>query len=357
MQFWCIRVDSALKAPDRGPVPPIGSSPPRVSIGVPVYNGERFLRHTLDSLLAQTFDDFEVIVCDNASTDRTAEIVREYMARDARIHYYRNDQNRGAIFNYHRTLSLASGEYFKWMAGDDIVRPELVLQAVALLDANVNAVLAYSRAAFIDESGCVTHRFDDVMALGPWPTAVVARTNQALRAVFRDGSAANVIVFGLARTSALRAIRPLGNYFGCDFVAVTELALLGEIHQIPSVLSFYRRHSASSSTYERSPSAARQQQFYDPSVTGRARQELQLRRRYFEVFRAIARAELSLAQRSILTAGAVGCILRRVAWRAGFELRIVLGRPPHGSAIDAAGIGRHWTAFDPAGRDSAPVPG
>jgi glycosyltransferase involved in cell wall biosynthesis len=330
-----------------------GARSPRVSVGLPVYNGEWFLERTLDSLLAQTFEDFEIIVCDNASTDRTAAIVADYMDRDARIRYHRNEQNRGAIFNYHRTLSLASGEYFKWMASDDIVRRDFLARAVAVLDADPHAVLAYSKAAFIDEDDCVIYRFDDVMRLEPWSASAVARTNQALRAVFRDGSAANVIVFGLARSSARRAIRPLGHYFGCDFVAVTELALLGRIHELSDVLAFYRRHAHSSSSYARSPSAARQQQFYDPSVTGRLRQELQLRRRYFEVFRAIARADLPRWQRLIVATGAAGCILRRVAWRARFELRTALGRERGGEVATDDGIGRHWADFEHAGRGGA----
>src|SRR5580704_17148522 len=101
------------------------SSSPRVSLALPVYNGEEFLHQAIDSLLQQTFDDFELIVSDNASTDRTAEICAEYVARDSRIRYYRNSENIGVVRNYNRSFQLAQGEYFRWNAADDVSAPEL----------------------------------------------------------------------------------------------------------------------------------------------------------------------------------------------------------------------------------------
>jgi glycosyltransferase involved in cell wall biosynthesis len=326
----------------------VGLSPgraPRVTIGLPVYNGEPFLVSTLESLLAQTFTDFEIVVCDNASTDGTAAIVQEYAAQDGRIRYDRNARNMGAVYNYNRTLALARGEYFKWSAADDVIRPEFLAQCVAALEADPALVMAYSRAAFIDEADRVIYRFEDVVQLKPWPKKVIPRAEQALAALFRDGSAAHVLIFGLCRTDALRAMRPLGNYFGCDWPAVTELVLSGEIYEIPQVLSFYRRHQGSSSTYRRSPSAKAQQQFYDPSVSGRLRQEFQLRRRYLEVFRSIARANLPPAQRVRIAMAAIYSILRRALWRAGYELRSALGYPDEFRPAPVDGIGRHWMEF------------
>jgi glycosyltransferase involved in cell wall biosynthesis len=318
---------------------------PRVSMGLPVYNGEPFLAATLESLRAQTFTDFEIVVCDNASTDNTAAIVQEYAACDGRIRHYRNKRNMGAVYNYNRTLALARGEYFKWSAADDVIRPEFLAQCLAAFEANPNLVMAYSRAAFIDEHDHVIYRFEDVVQLEPWPKEVLPRAEQALSALFRDGSAAHVLIFGLCRTAVLRAIRPLGNYFGCDWPAVMELVLAGEIYEVPRALSFYRRHPGSSSTYRRKPSAQAQQEFYDPSVRGRLRQEFQLRRRYLEIFRSISRAPLPLAQRAAVTAAAMGAIWRRLRWRAGYELRTALGQPDVLRPAPVKGIGRHWTEF------------
>lgn len=319
--------------------------PPRVSIGLPVYNGEAFIRQTLDSVQAQTFTDFELIVSDNASSDRTVEIVQEYMQRDARIKLFENDQNRGATYNYNRVLTLASGEYFRWIAADDVIRPEFLAAAVSELDANPSVVLAYAKAAFIDEHDRVLYPFDDVMRLKPWSTYAVRRAGQMLRAVFTNGSAANVIVFGLARTAALRSIRPLGNYFGCDYAIVTDMALLGELREISPIMAFYRRHQESSSTYNR-PSAASQQVFLDPGVSGRVRQEIQLRRRYFEIFRGIARARLSLFERFIIMLIAVYLIFQRIGWRIGYELRQVSKRATSLHSVEMAdGERLHWSEF------------
>jgi len=97
----------------------ISQQKPKVSIGMPVYNGEKFIREALDSLLAQTFTDFELIISDNASTDGTEAICREYASRDLRIRYVRQPVNRGAVANFQFVLDESVGEYFMWAADDD----------------------------------------------------------------------------------------------------------------------------------------------------------------------------------------------------------------------------------------------
>jgi glycosyltransferase involved in cell wall biosynthesis len=92
---------------------------PKVSIGVPVFNGENYLAQALESILAQDFADFEVIISDNCSTDKTPEICTSFAKRDSRVKYFRNDSNIGASPNYNRTFELSRGEYFKWCAHDD----------------------------------------------------------------------------------------------------------------------------------------------------------------------------------------------------------------------------------------------
>src|SRR5215204_5257287 len=108
---------------------------PRVTIGLAVYNGEKYLHQAIDSVLAQTFTDFELIVSDNASTDATAAIVLQYAAKDARVRYTRNRENVGSARNFNRLVDLATGEYFKWMAVDDLIAPEFLATCVAALDA------------------------------------------------------------------------------------------------------------------------------------------------------------------------------------------------------------------------------
>src|SRR4051794_3298661 len=94
--------------------------PPKLSIGLPVYNGENFLAHAVDSILAQDFRDFELIISDNASTDRTAEICRGYAESDPRVRYVRFETNQGGSRNFCYVFELARGEYFKWAAHDDV---------------------------------------------------------------------------------------------------------------------------------------------------------------------------------------------------------------------------------------------
>jgi glycosyltransferase involved in cell wall biosynthesis len=93
---------------------------PTVSIGMPVYNGERFIREALDSILEQTFTDFELIISDNASTDGTDAICCDYATRDSRIRYLRQNENKGALFNFEFVLNEARGSFFKWAAVDDL---------------------------------------------------------------------------------------------------------------------------------------------------------------------------------------------------------------------------------------------
>src|SRR5690242_6344650 len=105
----------------------MGTTSPKVSIGLPVYNGERFLAEAIDSVLAQTFTDFELIISDNASTDRTPEICKAYAEKDSRIRYYRNEENQGASWNFNRVFELSRGMCFQWLAHDDYIAPGFLM--------------------------------------------------------------------------------------------------------------------------------------------------------------------------------------------------------------------------------------
>src|ERR1700758_936309 len=126
---------------------------PLVSVGLFVYNGERYIEETLDSILSQTFTDFELIISDNASTDRTGEIALSYAKRDDRIRYYRSEKNMGAGWNVRRVYELATGKYFKWAAVDDILEPDFLRQCVEILERDPGCVLVYAATKEIDENG------------------------------------------------------------------------------------------------------------------------------------------------------------------------------------------------------------
>src|SRR5262245_34163763 len=106
----------------------------KVSIGLPVYNGDNFIRQTIESYLSQTFEDFELIISDNASTDRTEEICRTFAVQDRRVRYTRNKENIGLARNYNQVFTMSCGEYFKWADHDDMCRPTFLMKCVQALE-------------------------------------------------------------------------------------------------------------------------------------------------------------------------------------------------------------------------------
>jgi len=228
---------------------------PKVSLGVPVYNGQRYLEFALRSLLEQTYTDFELIICDNASTDRTADICKDFAARDARVRYYRNERNIGANPNFNRVLELATGEYFKWAAYDDICLPTYLERCVAALDADPAASLVHPRTAIIDDDG-------DRLDTNP---AALSRRNMTLRDIQdpprKLGSNCNVSrfasivlktkwcfeIFGLFRTEQLRQTGGMGDFYGTDKVLLATTALQGKFVEIDEELFLRRHHAAQSS--------------------------------------------------------------------------------------------------------------
>ncbi len=125
---------------------------PTLGIGLPVYNGERYLRQAPDSVLEQSFTDYELVIVDNASNDGTAAIALEYAARAGRVRYHRNAQNLGADRDFNLVFELTSRRYFKWAADDDLLRSRLLERRVAALAQEPRAVMAYAKA-IIHERG------------------------------------------------------------------------------------------------------------------------------------------------------------------------------------------------------------
>ncbi|NJR49473.1 MAG: glycosyltransferase family 2 protein [Leptolyngbyaceae cyanobacterium CSU_1_3] len=216
----------------------------RVSIGVPVYNGENYLEAALDSLLAQTFQDFEIIIADNASTDRTEEICQFYAAKDNRIRYYRHPTNIGATPNFDCLLKYARGEYFKWAAHDDVHAPTYLEKCVAVLDRNPKVILCYPWTQFIDEKGDAyprNYEFDGKLRLN---SDQPHERFHDIACTFQECFQ----LFGLIRTSVLKqpSVGPYGNYSHADGVYLARLALAGQFHEIPEQLFLSRQHSQQS---------------------------------------------------------------------------------------------------------------
>lgn len=213
-------------------------STPRVTMGLPVRNGERFLERQVDSLLAQDFRDFELVISDNASSDSTPEICRRYAALDERVRYHRSEVDRGLAWNWNRTFELARAPYFKWVAHDDEHEPTFLSRCVEVLDRDPSVVGCHTASVDIDEDGAVTKRYA-ARALPASPSPHV-RFGDVLKPhpCFQ--------IYGVIRREALAETglhRPIPEI---DHVLIGELALLGRLFEVDEPLFRRREHAARS---------------------------------------------------------------------------------------------------------------
>ena len=214
----------------------LGAGAPAVSVGMPVFNGETYLEVAMSSVLAQSFDDLELIICDNASTDRTAEICQDYAARDRRIRYFRNPQNLGAAPNYNLAFSHARGRYFKWLAHDDRMTPSYLAKTVRVLDERTDAVLCNSVVQYIDQNGAPIGLYNTGLALADSQSAAARFGWMVLR------SHSCVDFFGLIRRETLKDSLLHGSFHGADRALLAQLAIRGRLIQLPAPLVEMREH-------------------------------------------------------------------------------------------------------------------
>jgi glycosyltransferase involved in cell wall biosynthesis len=213
------------------------SNKTHVSIGLPVFNGEKYISEAIESILSQTYEDFELIISDNASSDKTQTICREYAGRDDRIRYYRNKINLGGPENYNRTFKLSTGEYFKWAAYDDVLAPEYLRKCVKVLDSDPSLILCHSRVVRIDENGIIVGNYDD-------RTLPLICSNKPHERFGDLISLKNTCwaIHGLMRSASLRATSLHGKYLDADRNLLAELGLIGRMYEIPEYLFFRRDH-------------------------------------------------------------------------------------------------------------------
>jgi len=210
---------------------------PLVSIGLPVYNGQKYLRRAIDSILAQNFRDFELIISDNASTDETSAICLDYERRDSRVRYSRNDHNIGLAGNHNRVVSLSHGRWFKWAAYDDEYPQQMVGKHVEVLEGSGPLVsFVYSQCERIDESGVSYGVSSDHVELKS------KLPHRRLAHLLWNASIYN-FTYGMIRLDALLRTRHYGGYPMADRVLFAELAMLGEIREIREPLLRLRLHA------------------------------------------------------------------------------------------------------------------
>lgn len=238
------------------------SSGPKVSIGLPVYNGENYLGEALDSLLQQTFEDYELIISDNASNDRTGDIARDYAARDSRVRYICLAENRGASANFTRVFEESSGKYFKWAAHDDVCAPEYLSRCVEILDSDSSVSLAHTVFAPLYAEGKVGD---------PWPVfAELESSNPAERfaKVLRIGPEISFI-WGVIRKEMLARTSLLGNYVGQDRTLLSALSLMGKFRLFPELLFFQREHPSRAVHTSNWHNTHQAVAWYDTSLSGK----------------------------------------------------------------------------------------
>ncbi|MDB4278686.1 glycosyltransferase [Deltaproteobacteria bacterium] len=208
---------------------------PRVSIGLPVYNGERHLAEALDSILAQDFGDFELIISDNASTDATQDICEAYARRDPRITYSRLPENVGAARNYNRTYHMSTGRLFKWAAHDDRLHPAFLSRCVGAFDSfGSPPAIVHPKAEFIDEDGLV---------IGPDRDSMRADSEYPFIRAFQTLQAMNMAasVFGVCNKEILDRTGLIRSFIASDYVLLLEAGMLGKIIQLEGEPLFQKR--------------------------------------------------------------------------------------------------------------------
>jgi glycosyltransferase involved in cell wall biosynthesis len=246
---------------------------PIVSIGMPVYNAENFVRDAIESLLNQTFEDFELIISDNASTDETENICQEYLKKDKRVRYHRNQKNIGAGENFNVAFNLSSGDYFKWAAHDDICAPEYLERCVEILDNDPITILCHSKTVLIGETGeklafdeakdCFIDRNANFISkVDPQRKLNSNKSYERFSEILLKTSWCFEI-FGLIRAAALKKTSLFQSFYGTDKAILAELSLIGKFAEINKPL-FFRRCHAGQSTSIKSPSD--RESWNNPSV-------------------------------------------------------------------------------------------
>lgn len=211
---------------------------PKISIGLAVYNGQDHIRASLDSFLAQSYKNFEIIISDNASDDKTKEICLNYSRLDKRIIYYRNADNKGSVYNFNRVFELSDGEYFIWASSHDFWKPDFLEKSLCVLENNKKVVLAYSLAESIGSN------HDGKVKVFHGPDTRGLSFMSRVQTVFWGIQYAYPI-YGLIRMENLKQTGLFRKIIGPDLVLLFELSLLGEFAMIPEVLIYLRETSIS----------------------------------------------------------------------------------------------------------------
>jgi glycosyltransferase involved in cell wall biosynthesis len=285
----------------------MSSGTPLVSIGMCVYNEERFISQALDSLLSQTFRDFEIIIVDNASQDATERICQDYISRDNRIRYLRNAANIGGAKSGKLALTKSSGRYFMWAGGHDLWHPSYISECLNVLESDPQVVLCYAQVTVIDANGDPQELIEDAI-----DTRSLDAFNRC-RATMWGLSRIPICdpINGLIKSDSLRRTEPARNVWGPDNLILIELSLDGAIAQIRKPL-YYRR-----TVRNPAKDVALWTERYLERINPQNREKrvlLTYSRMCYEYFRIIRRSGFSVPQKLMLFLDALASICHRW-WR------------------------------------------
>ena len=264
---------------------------PLVSIGMPIFNEERFLEGSLESLRRQDYPNIEILVSDNASTDGTGEIARRIANADPRVSYQRCDENIGVAANFRYVQENASGRYFMWAAGHDEWSEDLVTQSVAALEANRDAAIAFATSHWIDEAGeRIESRNTDYED---------TRGKSVFMKYFSVMWGNMHPVLGLIRKDYLNRTSSVQNFAGADLALLAELILMGDFVHAPGA-SWNRRDVRARETH-----GDRMQRYTNKEygqATGAVDKRFPLLRLPFALLRGVWRSQISWPQRTAILA-------------------------------------------------------
>ncbi|MEM9626355.1 MAG: glycosyltransferase family 2 protein [Pseudomonadota bacterium] len=272
---------------------------PEISIGMPVYNGDNYLERAITSVLAQTFENFELVICDNDSSDGTRAICERYASQDGRIRYIRHPENIGAAANFRSTFHESRGVFFKWAAHDDTFAPTYLEKTHAALKAAPDAVLSHSITEIVDPEGQCLEVYDP----GAFETGLPQRKR---RLAGRLKALRCIEVFGLMRRDALAETELLGPHVAHDRTLLNELALKGRFLCVDEPLFFNQDHEA---RFTRTFHGAQAQlNWYQPG---------QSKKRAWRLWTIYGKAAAAIL-RNVPAGEQIGCfavLLRSIAWR------------------------------------------
>lgn len=265
----------------------MGGAAPPLTVGMPVYNGEVYLAEAIESIISQTYGDFELIISDNASTDGTEEICRAYAFQDSRIVYSRVDENCGAAPNFNRVFLMGRSPYFKFAAADDLCAPRFLEACMSVYAGAPNdVILCFPKTIRIDSTGNQEGVIEERMDIRD--TRPHARLSHYLRHYWL----ANCF-YGIVRAPVYGSTRLHKSYDSADIVLLAELVLRGQFWQVDEPLFLRRFHVAMS--HKANPTADGIRQWYD--ISSRGSRVFPKTRMFWEFLRAIDTTEMSTAER------------------------------------------------------------